>query len=187
MEARKSQTESKRREKAVPGTTCYAVIDSPLGRLLLGGDGEALTLINFLSGRGAMPPKPEWSAAIAPFQEPIRQLGAYFAGELREFDLPLAPAGTPFQHKVWQELRRIPFGETRSYGELARRLGMPTAARAVGAANGRNPLPIVVPCHRVIGSDGSLTGFYAGVGVKQALLEHERHYSPAREGQLSLV
>lgn len=102
------------------------------------------------------------------------QLEEYFAGDRREFDLPLAARGTEFQHRVWAELRRIPFGETISYGELATRIGKPTASRAVGAANGRNPLPVVVPCHRVIGSDGRLTGFGGGLPTKQALLDLER-------------
>ncbi len=175
-----------RREKTVPATECYALMESPLGKLLLGSDGEALTLINFQQGNGAMAPKPEWREAEAPFREAVRQLGAYFAGELKVFDLPLAPEGTPFQRRVWEELRRIPYGKTRSYGELAGRLGMPTGARAVGAANGRNPLPVVVPCHRVIGANGALTGFYGGLFLKEALLELERSHSPAPGGQLSL-
>ena len=110
----------------------------------------------------------------------VRELTAYFAGELREFSLPLAPVGTPFQLDVWNALRAIPYGETRSYGELAERIGRPKAVRAVGAANGANPLPIVVPCHRVIGSNGTLTGFGGGLPLKQALLALERG---ARDGQ----
>ena len=102
-----------------------------------------------------------------------RQLAEYFAGERREFDLTLAPEGTPFERSVWEELRRIPFGETRSYGEIARAIGRPDAFRAVGRANGANPIPIVVPCHRVIGADGSLTGFGGGLEAKSRLLEIE--------------
>ena len=108
-----------------------------------------------------------------PLGEARRQLEAYFAGELREFDLPLAPSGSAFQLRVWEELRAIPYGETISYGELARRVGDPSAARAVGLANGRNPLPVIVPCHRVIGADGSLTGFGGGLDRKRRLLELE--------------
>ncbi len=102
-----------------------------------------------------------------------RQLDSYFAGELRYFDLPLRPEGTPFQLRVWEELRRIPYGETRSYREVARAIGSPEAVRAVGAANGQNPIPIVVPCHRVIGANGKLTGFGGGLDVKRLLLDLE--------------
>jgi methylated-DNA-[protein]-cysteine S-methyltransferase len=109
-----------------------------------------------------------------PFAAVKEQLAAYFRGDLQAFDLPLAPAGTPFQRRVWQELARIPYGETISYGELARRVGNPKAARAVGLANGQNPLPIIVPCHRVIGSDGRLTGYGGGLPRKEALLALER-------------
>ncbi|MBK9168153.1 MAG: methylated-DNA--[protein]-cysteine S-methyltransferase [Bryobacterales bacterium] len=105
--------------------------------------------------------------------EALRQLHAYFAGELHEFDLPLAPEGTPFQRRVWEALRAIPYGETRSYGDIAKAIGAPKASRAVGAANGRNPIPVVVPCHRVIGADGSLTGFGGGLAIKRTLLDLE--------------
>ena len=117
---------------------------------------------------------PEHIDETPPLDEARRQLDAYFAGELREFDLPLAPAGSEFQLGVWRELAKIPYGETISYGELAARVGDPTKARAVGAANGRNPLPVIVPCHRVIGADGSLTGFGGGLDRKRRLLELER-------------
>jgi methylated-DNA-[protein]-cysteine S-methyltransferase len=110
----------------------------------------------------------------------MRQLRAYFAGELETFDLPLAPEGTPFQLEVWRRLCEIPYGETISYGELARRLGNPNASRAVGLANGANPIPIVIPCHRVIGSDGKLTGYGGGLPIKEKLLALER-------GQLRLL
>jgi methylated-DNA-[protein]-cysteine S-methyltransferase len=106
-------------------------------------------------------------------REAREQLLAYFAGERRAFDLPLLPSGTPFQQQVWNALREIPFGATRSYRDIALRIGNPNGVRAVGAANGRNPLPIIVPCHRVIGSDGSMTGFGGGLPVKQFLLVHE--------------
>ena len=115
--------------------------------------------------------------------EAALQLDEYFAGKRTEFDLPLDPVGTEFQAAAWAELRKIPFGETISYGEQARRLGDANKSRAVGAANGRNPISIIVPCHRVIGANGALTGFAAGVDVKQWLLRHERH----GEGQLSLI
>ena len=107
-------------------------------------------------------------------QEPIRQLRAYFAGDLESFDLPLVPAGTTFQLDVWNRLCEIPYGETISYGELARRLGNPNASRAVGLANGSNPIPIVIPCHRVIGSNGKLTGYGGGLPIKEKLLALER-------------
>lgn len=174
-----------RREKDALGTECYTVIASPLGEILLGSNGEALTLINFQQGDGAMKSRPAWRKARDPFSAAVLQLKAYFAGELKQFDLPLAPRGTDFQLKVWAALREIPYGETRSYGQLALQLGMPTGSRAVGAANGRNPLPIVVPCHRVIGADGSLTGFYGGLRLKQELLGLEQQHCPG--GQLSLL
>src|SRR5262249_31221022 len=112
-----------------------------------------------------------------PLADVRAQLAAYFAGELTLFDLPLAPHGSAFQLGVWEQLRRIPYGETISYGELARRIGDQSAARAVGAANGQNPLPIIVPCHRVIGADGSLTGFGGGIATKKFLLEHEQRFA----------
>ena len=176
---------SARRTKGT-GTDCYAYLDSPLGSILLGAGEGGLTLINFQAGTGPVTPDPAWREAGEPFREARRQVAAYFAGDLERFDLPLAPEGTLFQRRVWEELRRIPYGQTRSYGQLAHRLGKPGAARAVGAANGRNPLPIVVPCHRVIGSDGSLTGFYGGLFLKKALLALEGGDSPPAGGQLSL-
>jgi methylated-DNA-[protein]-cysteine S-methyltransferase len=153
-----------------------------LGPLLLGGTGDALTAIWLPSGRDRLEPDPDCIESAAPFAEAVRQLDAYFAGTLRRFDLPLAPAGTPFQREVWQALREIPYGETVSYGELARRIGRPSAVRAVGAANGQNPLSIVIPCHRVIGSDGRLVGYGGGLPAKSALLELERRGAgtPAR-------
>lgn len=183
-QAHTERQEPARRPKETAGTACYTLMESPLGRLLLGGDGRALTLINFQAGRGAMAPHAEWREEAASFAEAVRQLTAYFAGELTAFDLPLAPRGTPFQQKVWRALRDIPYGRTRSYGELADGLGLKNGARAVGAANGRNPLPVIVPCHRVIGSDGSLTGFYGGLELKEALLALEQGHSPG--GQLAL-
>ena len=177
-------THKPHRDKDALGTECFTLLESPLGPLLLGSDGEALTLINFQAGEGAMAPRPAWRKAGAPFAEAKRQLRGYFAGEVTRFELPLAPRGTPFQLKVWEALREIPYGKTRTYGQLAVQLGMPTGSRAVGSANGRNPLPVVVPCHRVIGADGSLTGFYGGLQLKQALLGLEQKHCPG--GQLPL-
>lgn len=146
---------------------------TPIGWLLLTGDDAGLRGIFFPGSHRPAKVAKEWQRADGPFRETISQLHAYFAGRLRRFDLPLAPEGTPFQREVWSALTDIPYGETVSYSELARRIGRPTAVRAVGAANGRNPLPIVVPCHRVIGADGSLTGFGGGLEIKRRLLELE--------------
>jgi methylated-DNA-[protein]-cysteine S-methyltransferase len=156
-----------------PQTIYWHESDSPIGRLLLAANEHALVRVNFQSGPHALRPAAEWRRAAAPLREAFRQLEAYFAGERRTFELPLAPHGTAFQLRVWHELQLIPYGETRSYGELARRLGLPGGARAVGLANGSNPLAIIVPCHRVIGSDGSLTGFGGGLPIKRQLLALE--------------
>ena len=158
----------------------YTQIESPVGPLLLVADENGLRQILFVNGRHAPRPEPSWKEDGRLFKETIRQLRAYFAGELEEFDLRLAPEGTPFQLKVWQRLSGIPYGETISYGELARRIGNPNASRAVGLANGSNPIPIVIPCHRVIGSSGKLTGYGGGLPIKEKLLALERK-------QLSLV
>ena len=152
----------------------YGYFESPLGPLLVAGDTERLHLIRFPSEDRSGEPGPGWRRDDAFFAETFRQLDAYFAGALTQFDLPLWRAGTDFQNKVWSALCRIPFGETVSYGALASRIGKPNASRAVGGANGANPLPIVVPCHRVIGSDKSLTGFGGGIEVKKFLLAHEQ-------------
>lgn len=155
----------------------YTHVDSPVGPLLLAGDDNALKVISFPSGSKCITPEPDWTARAEPFADASAQLAAYFAGELTEFDLELAPQGTPFQRSVWDELLRIPYGETRSYGELAKSIGRPKASRAVGAANGSNPLSIVVPCHRVIGSTGKLTGFGGGIETKATLLGLEQRVS----------
>jgi methylated-DNA-[protein]-cysteine S-methyltransferase len=153
-------------------TTRAATLTSPIGELLLVSDGAALTAVRFDDARRGRPtPDGADDPVIA---EAAAQLRAYFAGERTAFDLPLRAAGTPFEQTVWDELRQIPYGETTSYGELAARVGEPSAARAVGRANGRNPIPIIVPCHRVIGADGSLTGFGGGLETKRALLDLER-------------
>lgn len=151
----------------------YTTFDSPVGPLLLAGTDRALHFLSFASSRRAVHPKPAWEKSAAPFKEAERQLKAYFARELKKFDLPLTLEGTDFQLEVWKNLQLIPFGETISYGELARRIAKPDAARAVGLANGQNPIAIVIPCHRVIGSDGSLTGFGGGLPIKEKLLRHE--------------
>jgi methylated-DNA-[protein]-cysteine S-methyltransferase len=152
----------------------YTRIPSPLGPLLLAGTPDALTDIRLPGERAPLAPGSGWTASDAPFRDAIRQLEAYFAGALRRFDLRLEPAGTPFQQRVWGALLEIPYGETISYAELARRIGRPDAFRAVGAANGRNPLPIVIPCHRVIGHDGRLVGYGGGLPAKERLLALER-------------
>ena len=151
----------------------YTVFESPVGRLLLAGDSNSLRRISFESSKRSALPQAEWKQNRAAFAEVIRQLQAYFRGELKEFDLPLAMEGTEFQLRVWNELRAIPYGETISYAQLAERIGNPQAVRAVGLANGSNPIPIIVPCHRVIGSDGSLTGFGGGLSTKKKLLDLE--------------
>lgn len=148
----------------------HTTIDTPIGPLLLVGDGEALHGIAFAPAA----PDPSWredAAALAPV---AAQLDEYFHDGRTAFDVPLVLAGTPFQVEVWEALRAIRYGETISYGELAEQIGKPGAVRAVGATNGRNPIPIIVPCHRVIGADGSLTGFGGGIATKRALLDLER-------------
>src|SRR5690349_23265896 len=152
----------------------YTHLSSPVGSLLLASDESGLREINFPRHGHPKPPSPDWIEDSSALIEPIRQLRAYFAGELEIFDLALAPEGTPFQQKVWSELCQIPYGETISYGELARRIGNPNASRAVGLANGSNPIPIIIPCHRVIGSNGKLTGYGGGLDIKEKLLGLER-------------
>jgi methylated-DNA-[protein]-cysteine S-methyltransferase len=162
------------------GETCYGFFDSPVGRLLVAGDADHVRRISFPTEQQTKPPPAHWRRADQPFAETFRQLDAYFAGELTRFDLALRATGTAFQKQVWAALCDIAFGETLSYGALAARIGRPSASRAVGAANGANPLPIVVPCHRVIGADGSLTGFGGGVEIKRFLLAHEQGVSAQR-------
>ena len=152
----------------------HRYLESPVGRLLLAGDGQTLRRINLQDGARPVEVDPEWTLEPEAFAEAARQLTAYFAGRLFAFDLDLRPGGTEFQLAVLEELRGIPYGETTTYGEIARRIGRPGASRAVGAANGRNPLPIVIPCHRVIGAGGRLTGYGGGLSVKRWLLELER-------------
>ena len=154
--------------------TEYTYLDTPIGRLLLSGNEGLLTGLHFSAGSKAQGPEAIWREDAASFAEVIGQLEGYFAGNLTEFALPLAPTGTDFQLAVWKALGGIPYGATISYGALAKQIGRPGAARAVGLANGANPIAIIQPCHRVIGSNGSLTGFGGGVDVKQRLLDLER-------------
>ncbi|MBZ5576819.1 MAG: methylated-DNA--[protein]-cysteine S-methyltransferase [Acidobacteriia bacterium] len=154
--------------------TCYQWMESPVGKLLLVGDERGLRELQFAKGRTPPAVVATWKNDDAFLREPVRQLRAFFAGELHRFDLALEPEGTEFQQRVWSALQEIPFGETVSYGELARRIGNPSASRAVGLANGSNPIAILIPCHRVIGSDGKLTGYGGGLENKRWLLDFER-------------
>ena len=151
----------------------YCYLDSPVGDLLLAGDGEALCGIGFPDGPVRREPGTDWILNQKPLRPAQRQLTEYFAGKRRQFDLPLRLHGTAFQIRVLRALQGIPYGETVSYGDIARRIGRPKAVRAVGAANGRNPIPIVIPCHRVIGANGKLTGFGGGLKTKAMLLRLE--------------
>jgi len=162
-------------------------METPVGRLLVAADEAGLRRVVFSGGREVAEPQPDWReddwredrpGRSAPLREPIRQLRAFFAGQLREFDLKVAPKGPEFHQRVWRELCKIRYGETISYGELARRIGSPNASRAVGRANGANPIPIVIPCHRVIGSNGKLTGYGGGLPRKEFLLALERTQLP---------
>ena len=164
-------------------TTFTTTVDSPVGPLLLTSDGTALTRLLF-----DVQPDPSWSTEPCPvLDRATAQLAEYFAGERTDFDLPLAPTGTPFQLTTWLALRDIPYAETINYGQLALRVGNAKASRAVGLANGRNPISIVVPCHRVIGADGSLTGYGGGLDRKRLLLDLERRVAGAEDPQLSLL
>ncbi|MGW5096497.1 methylated-DNA--[protein]-cysteine S-methyltransferase [Streptomyces nodosus] len=151
----------------------HMVIDSPYGPLTLVADDGALCGLYMVGQRHRPPEETFGEPDETPFGEAIEQLRAYFEGELKDFTLELCLAGTPFQRKVWEQLRLIPYGETRSYGELADTLGSPGASRAVGLANGRNPIGIIVPCHRVVGANGSLTGYGGGLDRKKRLLDFE--------------
>jgi methylated-DNA-[protein]-cysteine S-methyltransferase len=164
-------------------TTFYTTFESPVGSLLLMSDGTSLTGLHTDNDKHRPAIRPDWNRddGTAPFARTIAQLRDYFDGALTGFDLPLAPRGTEFQMTVWRELCNIPFGETISYAELARRIGRPTASRAVGHSNARNPISIIVPCHRVIGADNSLTGYAGGLDRKRALLAHEAKTSGVRD------
>lgn len=154
-------------------TMLHTTIESPVGDLLLIGDEQGLHGLYMQDGRRPAAVAPDWRWAREPFAAAREQLAEYFAGERTEFDVPLAPVGTQFQEQVWDALRRIPYGRTASYGEIARGIGHPSASRAVGMANGSNPISIIVPCHRVIGRDGKLTGYAGGVERKRFLLQLE--------------
>ncbi|MGH8121158.1 MAG: methylated-DNA--[protein]-cysteine S-methyltransferase [Rudaea sp.] len=158
-------------------TIYYDYLQTAVGKLLLAMDGQGLRHIDFENGKHPVAIGEDWEPGPGALHEARAQLKAYFAGTLTRFDLPLAPQGTEFQQQVWLELLRIPYATTTTYGEIARRLGDTLATRAVGSANGRNPLPIVVPCHRVVGANGDLTGFGGGLPVKRFLLDHEQRHS----------
>jgi len=174
-------TPTRRHPDQQPRPIRFRVIDSPIGPLTLAGTDRALTHICMQDQAHPPADQADWIEDPAGFGDVIAQLEAYFAGELTEFDIELDLEGTEFQKRVWAELLTIPYGQTRSYGEMARNLGKPGAARAVGLANGRNPVSIIVPCHRVIGADGSLTGYGGGLDRKTHLLDLEQ-----RRGQLPL-
>lgn len=157
-------------------TTYRTKVESPIGDILIEGNDESITRLGRI-GEGF--DSQDWVPVerFGAIKEAAQQLDAYWAGDLFDFDLPLAPGGTPFQNRVWAALRTIPYGKTASYGDIARKIGSPTASRAVGAANGRNPIAIVVPCHRVIGANGTLTGYAGGLDMKRHLLAHETRFA----------
>lgn len=166
------------------GHTRHTVVDSPLGALTLVADGDALTGVYFEDHLRGPSPDRIGPRDTTGFGQARQQLQEYFAGERQRFELRLTPRGEPFQQRVWELLKHIPYGGTRSYGQLARELGDPALAQAVGAANGRNPLSVIVPCHRVVGADGSLTGYAGGLARKRRLLELEGAMSVTRTARL---
>jgi methylated-DNA-[protein]-cysteine S-methyltransferase len=153
----------------------YTRFESPLGRVMAVADDEGITHVDFIDAKYARRIEPDWiEDPLAPaLSDCVRQLGEYYEGKRKTFELPLAPRGTAFQRRVWDEIARVPYGETITYGELARRAGAPGHARAAGAATGRNPVGVVIPCHRIVGADGSLTGYAGGLERKRELLEIE--------------
>ncbi len=153
-------------------------VDSPIGLLTLAGHRDVLTNLVMEGGAHLPPDRTRWVRDEEAFSDAVAQIEAYFAGERVGFDVALRPDGTSFQRRVWDALSEIPYGETCSYGEIARRIGQPGAARAVGIATGRNPIPIIVPCHRVIGANGTLTGYAGGLETKRALLDLEQAFCP---------
>lgn len=161
-----------------PRRLAYVHLPSPLGLLLLAGNGAALHLVGFPNGSRTVRPPDGWTRDAAPLRQAIAQVDAYFAGETDGFEIALALNETDFQNAVWTALGEILHGETVSYSGIARRIGRPTAVRAVGATNGANPLPLIVPCHRVVGANGSLTGFGGGLDAKRFLLDHEEAMNP---------
>jgi len=151
----------------------YTYMETPVGQLMLAGEGEVLHYLSFPSGKMCFKPKPDWDYHAAAFKQTRHQIDDYFAGQLKRFNLALAPSGTEFQMQVLGALQKIPFGQMRSYKDIAEAIGRPNSMRAVGAANGRNPIPLIIPCHRVVGADGSLTGFGGGLDTKAFLLRLE--------------
>ena len=174
-----SHQKPSQKKAGLPATT-YCVMDSPVGKLLLAGHNDRLALLSFQKGKHTIQPEASWINDPRPFRETIRQLTAYFSGTLKKFTIKTAPAGTPFQLKVWRALQTIPYGKTVSYGQIAKAIGHPQASRAVGAANGQNPVSIIVPCHRVIGSTGKLVGYGGGLPIKESLLILEETYKVKR-------
>jgi methylated-DNA-[protein]-cysteine S-methyltransferase len=166
-----------------PASVYYSIYMSPVGELLLTSERGMLSRLHMAlqQGKPAPSPSPQWRRDDQALRTARQQLDAYFEGDLQTFDLPLCMNGTPFQKQVWQGLLKIPYGKTISYAELARRIGRPGASRAVGAANGRNPIGIIVPCHRVIGADGTLTGYGGGLDRKEWLISHEARALGAQE------
>ena len=160
--------------------TTFRTIDSPIGPLTLAGRSGTLTHLRMVEQTYEPADRGDWRLEPEGFADAVEQLGRYFAGELTEFNFPLALEGTEFQREVWAALQTIPYGETRSYGEIAKAIGRPGASRAVGLANGHNPISIIVPCHRVIGASGSLTGYGGGIDRKLALLQLERDHAAPR-------
>ncbi|AKB23188.1 methylated-DNA--[protein]-cysteine S-methyltransferase [Methanosarcina sp. WH1] len=153
----------------------YHIVESPIGPILLAGDEDGLKYVNFLKGKTKIEVPDGWVENEDFFSEISRQLEAYFAGKLKSFEVKLAPEGTEFQKSVWRSLCEISYGETRTYGEIAKIIGNPKASRAVGFANNRNPISIIVPCHRVIGANGKLTGYASGLDIKEFLLKLEEN------------
>lgn len=154
----------------------YQYIKSPVGKILVAGDNKGVHFINFPKNGEPALPESDWIENSKPLQEALHQVDAYFSGDLKSFSLDLCLDVAPFHKKVLTALRRVPYGETISYGKLAEKIGNPKASRAVGQATAGNPIPIVIPCHRVIGSNGKLTGFGGGIAVKQALIDLEQQY-----------
>ncbi len=154
----------------------YYVLQSPVGKLLLVGDVDGLQQLQFQDGKHPQPIEAGWKNNRRPFRHIISQLEDYFDGRLKQFSVTCSLKGTDFQQKVWKALRTIPYGKTVSYGDIAKQIGKPNASRAVGAANGQNPISIIVPCHRVIGANGKLVGFGGGLPIKQSLLELEQQH-----------
>jgi methylated-DNA-[protein]-cysteine S-methyltransferase len=165
-------------------TIYYSCIDCPLGEMFVQGDGQFVTGLFMPQHKGWRGPGALWQRSEALFTTVREQLAEYFEGERRQFEVPLKLTGTPFQQRVWRELVRIPFGTTITYAQLAQRIGCPTASRAVGRANGRNPISIIVPCHRVVGANGTLTGYAGGLDKKQWLLDWERRATGVNVGHL---